>query len=250
MRQFAKCDGHDAAVSLCAYTYAREADCFVSVSRAFFCVVLTAFVVKQDKRREQEVMRFTRNKLSILLAVMMCLVLVTSASADILYGAMSGGWTTDQIGIITGNSAPKQGLVTNLGATAGARVSSFRTENGGSRVAFCEYSVVNNPNGGDNILIWNPYNTDWKNPLKELPMDKNPVSNVRGMAFSGKYLYACGYDYATVARFDMTNDAYTNDKTYNAINDGEHHAEAIVTYKDYVYVVVTRHHPATGPARG
>ena len=59
------------------------------------------------------------------------------------------------------------------------------------------------------------------------------------MAYAGKYLYACGYDFATVARFDTTNDAYTNDKTFNQLNDGKYHAEAIAAYKGYIYAVIT-----------
>lgn len=184
-------------------------------------------------------MKIVNKRITILFALLMSIVFASSANADLLYGAMSGGWTTDQVGIIIGNNPPTKSILTNLGGTSGARISAFRTETGGSRVAICQYSNVNNPNGGDDVLIYDPYNTDWKKPLKELPMDKNPVSNVRGMAYAGKYLYACGYDFATVARFDTTNDAYTNDKTFNQLNDGKYHAEAIAAYKGYIYAVIT-----------
>lgn len=189
--------------------------------------------------RGAEGMKKVNKQIVVLFALLTSLFFAASASADFLYGAMGSGWTTDQIGIIIGNNPPTKSILTNLGGTMGARISSFRTESGGSRVAICQYSVANNPNGGDVVWIYDPYNTDWKKPLKELPMDKNPVSNVRGMAFSGKYLYACGYDFATVARFDTTDDAYTNDKTFNKVNDAKHHAEAIVAYKGYVYAVIT-----------
>lgn len=184
-------------------------------------------------------MDIAHKKFSILIAMLLSLVCTASANADFLYGAMSGGYTTDQIGIIIGNNQPTKSIVTNIGGTMGARISSFRTETGGSRAAVCQYSIANNPNGGDVIWIYDPYNTDWKKPLKELTQDTNPVSNVRGMAYAGKYLYACGYDFATVARFDTTNDGYKNDKTFNLLNDGKHHAEAIVAYKGFVYAVVT-----------
>ena len=42
-----------------------------------------------------------------------------------------------------------------------------------------------------------------------------------------------------MARFDTTNDAYTNDKTFNQLNDGKYHAEAIAAYKGYIYAVIT-----------
>ena len=180
-----------------------------------------------------------KNKIFLIVLMLLTLVFTSSANADFLYGAMSGGYTTDQVGMIIGNNAPTTSILTNLGGTMGARINAFRTATGGSRVAICQYSNANNPNGGDDILIYDPYNTDWKKPIKELPQEKNPVSNVRGMAYFGKYLYACGYDFATVARFDTTGDKYTNDKTFNQLNDGKYHAEAIVAYKGYVYVVVT-----------
>ncbi|MFR5879668.1 MAG: hypothetical protein ACLUEQ_02050 [Cloacibacillus evryensis] len=128
---------------------------------------------------------------------------------------MSGGWTTDQVGMIIGNNPPTKSILTNLGGTSGARISAFRTETGGSRVAICQYSNVNNPNGGDDVLIYDPYNTDWKKPLKELPMDKNPVSNVRGWRIPENILCLRIW-FATVARFDTTNDAYKRQNVQSA----------------------------------
>lgn len=184
-------------------------------------------------------MKASKKVTSFILMLLMCLTLAASANADMLYGAASGGWTTDIMGTIFGGDGPVK-VVNNLGGTLGARISAFRTENGGARAAFCEYTAINAP---DAIKIYKPYDGTWT-PIKDFagPHD-NSVSNIREMAHIGKYLYAIGYDKATVGRFDTTNDAYTNDKTFdgkNAIGGNTNwHGEVLVAYKGYLYGVFT-----------
>ena len=49
-------------------------------------------------------MKIVNKRITILFALLMSIVFASSANADLLYGAMSGGWTTDQVGMIIGNN--------------------------------------------------------------------------------------------------------------------------------------------------
>ncbi len=182
--------------------------------------------------------------LTLTAALLLCLTIVTSASADILYTAASNGYNNDRIGMILGKNVPQKDLVTNLGGQMGSNVFSFKTPGGAPRAAVSQYT-----GGADVIWIYNPYDTNWKAPLKELGSNENPVWNVRAMSVSGNYLYAIGYDKSQVARFDIRENKYTNDKNFAGLGNGWH-GEGLVTYKDKVYGVFTYSKNAWDPNVG
>jgi Synergist-CTERM protein sorting domain-containing protein len=187
-------------------------------------------------------MKFVKKRMLIIAAL---IAVITTASvpvfADVAYLISTNGYSPDGFGLIWGKGAPTGAVVSNLGGNSGAKMAAFKTPSGGVRLAVCQYT-----GSRDTIWIYNPYDPQgWKKPLKELGSAGNPIWNIRGMAAMGKYLYAAGYDQATVARYDVTDDKYSCDKLFANFRSAEdasgskYHAEGIVTYKGYVYVVFT-----------
>ena len=185
-----------------------------------------------------------RSAIIAAILIMACLAFAAAASADILYTASGSGYGNDRFGMIKGTGAPVRDLVTNLGGANGSGVFAYRDPSGASRVAVSQYTY-----NKDIIWIYDPYNTDWKAPLKEIGRNTNPVYNIRKMTASGDYLYAIGYDYAQVARFDMTK-GYNCDKTFEALNDKCWHGEYMTVYKDCLYAVFTYSKDAWSPTAG
>lgn len=173
-----------------------------------------------------------RGLLALVLALCMALA-VSPAMAGILYTA-STNWNTDRFGIIKDSEAPTKDVVTNLGGSAGSGVFSFNNAEWKSRIAISQYPATAN----DTVWFYDPMTTDWSAPLKEA---MSPVKNVHHMEAGGKYLYAAGYDDATVGRFDMTSDAFAPDSkiyTYTPADAGyTAHAERIATYNGGVYAI-------------
>jgi len=185
-----------------------------------------------------------RMKKALCAAFIISLLSAVSARADVLYTACSNGYQNDRIGMIWGTNAPVKNVVTNLGGTMGSGVFPFKTASGSSRVAVSQYSGAE-----DVIWIYNPYNTTWASPLKEIGSSGNPIYNIRKMVSNGSYLYGIGYDKAQVARFNIGN-SYANDKTFSSLNDGYSHGEGIVAYNGYIYGVFTYSKNAWDPAVG
>lgn len=175
-----------------------------------------------------------RGILALVLALCMALA-VSPAMADILYTA-STNWNTDRFGIIRGDEEPTKDVVTNLGGDAGSGVFSFKNADKEARVAVSQYAYA----GNDTVWFYDPETTDWSAPLQEAV---SPVKNVHHMVAEGNYLYASGYDDASVGRFDMTSDAFTpDDKTFTCTPDEPGytaHAERLAAYNGSVYAIFT-----------
>ena len=175
-----------------------------------------------------------RGILALVLALCMALA-VSPAMADILYTA-STNWNTDRFGIIRGDEEPTKDVVTNLGGDAGSGVFSFKNADKEARVAVSQYAYA----GNDTVWFYDPETTDWSAPLQEAV---SPVKNIHHMVAEGNYLYAAGYDDASVGRFDMTSDAFTpDDKTFTCTPDEPGytaHAERLAAYNGSVYAIFT-----------
>ncbi|MDO4987697.1 MAG: Synerg-CTERM sorting domain-containing protein [Synergistes sp.] len=188
-------------------------------------------------------MAIFKKSLRLFAAVLACAVFAGTASADVLYLGIGGSdYAPDRFGLIRGKEAPTKNVVTGLGGSAGAKAFPFRNANGSSRVAVAQCSSYSSE-PTDTIDIYDPSKTDWSTPLKEIGGSSNPVTNVRGLAYSGKYIYICGYNTpSTIARFDTTDEKYANDKNVQvqcASASYDAHCEGIVAYGGYLYVIVT-----------
>ena len=191
---------------------------------------------------------FRKRRYPIAIATL-CLFFVGAAMADILYTAAGDGYSVDRFGLILGKNAPTKNVVTNLGGTSGTQVSPFIDPDGEPMVAVSQYT-----GGADTIWIYNtsdPKNkSSWTKPVKELGPANGTITNVRGMAAAGKYLYMVGYDSAQVCVCDMT-DNYKVVSTYmNTADSKTWHGEAIVSYKGDVYALFTTTSNAWDPSSG
>ena len=183
-------------------------------------------------------MRASKRLSAIILALLLCVALAASAWADVIYTAQGNGYYTDRFGLVL-NGTLTSNVVTNMRGSTGAQVASFRTAAGGARVAVAQ----NTETAPDTVWIYNPYGSGFTKPLKEITPSDHPIWNVRALAAQGKYLYTIGYEHAMVARYDMTGDKYTHDKTYQGLTNivppvieyNKFRGEGLVTYKGYVY---------------
>ncbi|MBQ9881711.1 MAG: SYNERG-CTERM sorting domain-containing protein [Synergistes sp.] len=175
-----------------------------------------------------------RGLLALVLALCMALT-VSPAMADILYTA-STNWNTDRFGLIKGDADPTKDVVTNLGGDAGSGVFSFKNADKKARVAVSQYAYA----GNDTVWFYDPETTDWSAPMKEAV---SPVKNVHHMVAEGKYLFAAGYDDASVGRFDMTADEFApDDKTFTCTPEEPGytaHAERLAAHNGSIYAIFT-----------
>lgn len=89
----------------------------------------------------------------------------------------------------------------------------------------------------------------WSSPLASQTWPG--VANLHGVATSGEWLFATGYDLSKIAVVDMTGDttgvAYKQDRAYafptdfsgfaNPYSDGVYHGEALAVYGNYLYAL-------------
>lgn len=162
-----------------------------------------------------------------------------SASADLLYTRLDNSYSNTELGIIQGNDDPVCPLVSNMGGNAGQRIYQFANSEGKQRLAVSLYTM------GSNDVI-NIYDLDSPDSLIDTSAWKEPVSeatsslqNVHSLASSGSYLYGIAYDNSYISRITTENDSYTEDKTYQYVdeNGADIHGEAVVAHGGNVYAI-------------
>lgn len=171
--------------------------------------------------------------------ILLSVFCITSiASADLLYTRQDQSYSNTALGIIQGDGAPVNPLVSNMGGNQGQGIYQFTDANGESRVAISLYTM-----GGASDVI-NIYNPDaapnwggesaWNAPTEVT----TSLLNIRRVVSSGPYLYGVSYDNYSVNRMSVSSNGYTEDKSCEYTEAGkETHGEALVAYDGNLYAI-------------
>ncbi len=190
-----------------------------------------------DYERIDEKMK--RRIYTAIIFILLSVFCITSiASADLLYTRQDQSYSNTALGIIQGDGAPVNPLVSNMGGNQGQGIYQFTDANGESRVAISLYTM-----GGASDVI-NIYNPDaapnwggesaWNAPTEVT----TSLLNIRRIVSSGPYLYGVSYDNYSVNRMSVSSNGYTEDKSCEYTEAGkETHGEALVAYDGNLYAI-------------